>query len=82
MATKAKCLALAATLDATITDSGTTLGLEAPARHLVDADQHEFIYDVMDGRAGVWSAIWSDLRRFERDGFDLCTNAECDWCNE
>lgn len=80
MSTKTACNNLAAKLGATIHDLGTTLALEAPARHLVDAETHEYVFDVFDGRTGVWRAMWQDLKRFERDGFEACTNTECDWC--
>jgi hypothetical protein len=76
MATKKQVLALAETLGATITDSGTCLELEAPAGFTVAPEQHAYTYDVLDGRAGVWDAIHDDLKV----GFEPCTTPNCDWC--
>jgi hypothetical protein len=77
MATKKQAEELAKKVDATITDSGTTIELEAPAGYLVAPEQHAYSYDVLDGRSGVWKAIIEDLNQ----GFDLCTSTDCDWCN-
>ena len=78
---KQKCYELAAKLGATIYDDGDSIGLEAPRFKIVNIGQHEYRYDVTDGRAGVWADIWEDLKF----GFTDCDDhllRECDWCDE
>jgi hypothetical protein len=62
MATKKAVMALADQLHATIKDDGMTLELEAPAGYIVAPEQHAWVYDVSDGRDGVWTAIMQDLK--------------------
>lgn len=76
MSSKAQVMALAEKLGAEIIDSGTVIELEAPSNFTVAPDQHAYVYDVMDGRSGVWAAIMADLKQ----GFEPCTNSSCDWC--
>lgn len=76
MSTKKAVMALAEQLGADIIDSGTVIEMEAPAGYTVAPEQHAYVYDVMDGRAEVWTAIMQDLKQ----GFEPCTTTNCEWC--
>jgi hypothetical protein len=88
MSTIAKCEELATKLGATLEDDGFAIRLQAPHGKTVDVEVHEYVYDrtnVVLGSRGIWREVWSDLRRFERDGFDECelyATLTCDWCSE
>ena len=87
MSIKQKCYQLAEILNATITDNGEWVGVEAPAGYLAWDDVHEAIiqYNPViqhSNRNQFWAEVYSDLKTMQADGFAKCETVDCEWCSE